>query len=118
MGAGAFQFSRFKNRCLTECRTPVGFLVERYRPGTVAAFRLGMSHGAFCVGCCWALMLLAFAAGAGNLLWMAALTTIMVIERTVSWGASIVRPVGAWLMVLGVLVVVHPIGFPAVLGPG
>jgi predicted metal-binding membrane protein len=117
IGAGAFQFSTLKDRCLRECRTPVGFLVERYRPGAAAAFRLGVAHGAFCVGCCWALMLVAFAAGAGNLLWMAALTTVMVIERSVPSGASIVRPVGVWLVALGVLVLLHPAGFPSVLAP-
>ena len=115
--AGAFQFSSVKDRCLTECRTPVGFLVERYRPGPGAAFRLGVSHSMFCIGCCWALMLVAFAAGAGNLVWMGVITTIMVVERTVSWGAAVVRPVGALLVALGVLVMAHPAGFPAVLGP-
>jgi predicted metal-binding membrane protein len=110
IAAGAFQFSSLKERCLTECRTPVGFLMERYRPGAAAAFRTGVSHAVFCIGCCWALMLVAFAAGAGNLVWMAILTTVMVVERTVSGGARIVRPVGTWLILLGVLTLLHPGG--------
>jgi predicted metal-binding membrane protein len=117
IGAGAFQFSRLKDRCLTECRTPVGFLMERYRPGAGAAFALGLFHGAYCVGCCWALMLVAFAVGVGSLLWMALLTTVMVLERTVSWGARAVRPVGVWLIVLGATVLVHLPGMPGALGP-
>jgi len=116
-GAGAFQFSALKDRCLTECRTPVGFLVERYRPGISSAFRVGSAHGVFCVGCCWALMLVAFAVGAGNLIWMALLTTVMAVERTVSWGPRIARPLGVVLIALGLLVMVHPAGLPAVFGP-
>jgi predicted metal-binding membrane protein len=117
VGAGAFQFSKLKSRCLTECRTPTGFLMERYRAGTGAAFRVGLSHGAFCLGCCWALMLVAFAVGMENLLWMGLLATVMVLERSVSWGSSVVRPVGVWLVVLGALVLLHPLGIPSVLGP-
>jgi predicted metal-binding membrane protein len=118
VGAGAFQFTALKDRCLAECRTPVGFLVQRYRPGARAALRIGVDHATFCIGCCWALMLVAFAVGAGNLLWMGALATAMALERTVSWGAAVVRPVGALLVLLGLTVAVHPAGFPALLGPG
>jgi predicted metal-binding membrane protein len=116
--AGAFQFSSLKDRCLTECRTPVGFLMERYRPGVRAAFRVGVSHGVSCVGCCWALMLVGFAAGAGNLLWMAVLTTVMVVERSTSRGRAVVRPVGVALVALAALVLLHPSWLPPVLGPG
>lgn len=116
--AGAFQFSDLKDRCLSECRTPLGFLMERYRPGARAAFRVGVAHGAFCVGCCWALMLVGFAAGAGNLLWMAVLTTVMAVERSAPRGRAIVRPVGAAFVALAGLVLLHPIWLPPMLGPG
>ena len=79
---GAFQFSSLKDRCLKECRHPAGFLLPRYQRGTRAAFRLGRQHGLFCLGCCWALMLVGFAAGVANLWWMATLTALMVFEKT------------------------------------
>jgi predicted metal-binding membrane protein len=102
--AGAFQFSTLKDRCLTLCRHPGGYLRQHYRRGAGAAFRLGAGHGVFCVGCCWALMLVAFAAGVASLWWMAALTAVMVFEKTGPGGRRGVRPIGAGLIVLGLLV--------------
>jgi predicted metal-binding membrane protein len=102
--AGAFQFSALKSRCLRVCRHPAAYLREHYRrSGTVAAFRLGGGHGIFCVGCCWALMLVAFAVGVANLWWMATLTAIMVFEKTVRSGLRGVRPVGLGLIGLGIV---------------
>jgi predicted metal-binding membrane protein len=103
--AGAFQFSRLKDRCLTVCRHPAGYLLQHYRRGTGAAFRLGAGHGVFCVGCCWALMLVAFAAGVANLWWMAALTAVTVFEKSGRGGRRGVRPIGLALITLGVLMV-------------
>jgi predicted metal-binding membrane protein len=117
IGAGAFQFSALKERCLTQCRTPVGFLVERYRPGARAAFQIGVAHGLSCLGCCWALMLVAFAAGTGDLAWMAGLACVMVIERSTSWGRSFVRPFGVALVCLGALVVIGSTLVPSLLSP-
>ena len=99
--AGAFQFTDLKERCLRECRTPGGFLTARYRRGVAAAFRIGVEHGAFCLGCCWALMLLMFAVGVANLGWMAPLTALMVYEKIGRFGERVVRPVGVALIVLG-----------------
>jgi predicted metal-binding membrane protein len=101
--AGGFQFSKVKDRCLTVCRHPAGYLLQHYRRGTDAAFRLGAGHGVFCVGCCWALMLVAFAAGVANLWWMAALTAVTVFEKTGRGGHRGVRPIGLGLIVLGIL---------------
>jgi predicted metal-binding membrane protein len=109
--AGAFQFSPLKNACLTACRNPVGFLWQHYRRGPAGAWRLGLRHGLSCLGCCWALMLLMFATGVGSLVWMLALTAVMVIEKTSRWGARLVAPVGVALLVAGIAVSV-----PAVLG--
>jgi predicted metal-binding membrane protein len=106
--AGAFQFSTLKDRCLRVCRHPGGYLLRHYRRGTAAAFRLGAGHGVFCVGCCWALMLVAFAAGVANLWWMAALTAVMVFEKTGPAGQRGVRPIGLGLIVLGILVLADP----------
>jgi predicted metal-binding membrane protein len=113
--AGAFQFSELKERCLTECRHPGPFLIQHYRRGASAAFRLGRIHGLFCLGCCWALMLVGFAAGVANLWWMAALTALMVFEKTGRGGDRGVVPIGAGLIVASALVLLAP-GLP-VLGP-
>jgi predicted metal-binding membrane protein len=116
--AGAFQFSDLKDRCLRQCRHPALYLQQHYRRGVGAAFRLGRGHGLFCLGCCWALMLLAFAVGVANLTWMAALTAIMVVEKATPAGRRAVRPVGLALLALGVLVLAHPAWLPAALTLG
>ncbi len=98
--AGAFQFSRLKYRCLEKCRTPLGFVIEHWRGRQQAwqAFALGAHHGLFCVGCCWALMLLMFVVGAGNPGWMLALAALMAIEKNVPWGRRISAPLGVALL--------------------
>jgi predicted metal-binding membrane protein len=106
--AGGFQFSTLKDRCLTVCRHPGGYLLQHYRRGVGGAFRLGAGHGLFCVGCCWALMLVGFAAGVANLWWMAALTAVMVFEKTAPAGRRGVRPIGLGLIVLGFLLLADP----------
>jgi predicted metal-binding membrane protein len=111
--AGAFQFSSLKDRCLHECRRPEAFLVGRYARGLPAAFRIGREHGLFCLGCCWALMLLMFAAGVANLAWMGALTLVMVIEKTARVGERAVGVIGVVLLLLGALALAHPPGFPS-----
>jgi predicted metal-binding membrane protein len=104
--AGAFQFSDLKDRCLRECRHPAPFLMSRYARGSAAAFRLGVSHGIFCLGCCWALMLVGFAAGVANLWWMAALTAVMVFEKTARRGREASAPIGFGLLVAGALTMI------------
>jgi len=99
--AGAFQFSSLKDACLRACRHPASFLHRHYRRGPRAAFELGARHGLFCVGCCWALMLVMFALGAANLIWMALLTALMVHEKTRPSGARTVPVTGAVLLAIG-----------------
>lgn len=101
--AGLFQFSDFKDSCLRQCRTPGQFLARHYRRGTRAAFDIGVRHGLFCLGCCWALMLLLFALGVANLALMAPLALLMVLEKTARWGGRLVVPVGAFLITAGAL---------------
>lgn len=103
--AGVFQFSPLKERCLRECRMPFSFLRQHYRRGVPAAWDLGLRHGLFCLGCCWALMLTMFAVGVGNLVWMAALTGVMVIEKSLPWGRRLAPVVGALLIAAGLFVV-------------
>ena len=106
--AGVFQFTPLKDACLSKCRLPGPFLMQRYRRGVSGAFALGRGHGLFCVGCCWALMLVTFAAGFANLWWMAALTAVMVYEKTGRYGRRLVPVIGVALVVVGALTALHP----------
>lgn len=101
IAAGAFQFSPLKEQCLRACRHPMSYLLRHYGRGPGAAWRLGLRHALFCLGCCWALMLVMFAVGAGNLAIMAALTGIMLVEKTQRWGGRLVPFVGAGLLLWG-----------------
>ncbi|MGZ5235954.1 MAG: DUF2182 domain-containing protein [Caldimonas sp.] len=98
--AGAFQFSPLKYRCLEKCRTPLSFVIEHWRGRAQArqAFLLGAHHGLFCVGCCWALMLLMFVVGAGSLGWMLLLAAAMAIEKNMPWGRRLSTPLGVALL--------------------
>ena len=96
--AGAFQFSSLKDACLDKCRHPGQFLMRFYERGPMGGFRLGARHGAFCVGCCWALMLVMFAAGVASLIWMALLTGVMIHEKTRPAGARAVPVTGVALL--------------------
>lgn len=109
---GAFQFSKLKDRCLRECRHPAGFLWSRYQRGTRGALRLGLGHGLFCLGCCWALMLVMFAAGVANLWWMAALGALMFYEKVGRVGDRATPVAGVLLLALAALVFVHPSWLP------
>jgi predicted metal-binding membrane protein len=104
LGAGLFQFSKLKDRCLEECRHPAAFLLRHYRRGLGEAFSLGRRHAFFCLGCCWALMLLMFAAGVANLSWMAALGAVMVYEKVGRHGKRLAPVVGIVLILWAALV--------------
>src|SRR5207237_8869230 len=112
--AGAFQFSRLKEQCLDQCRHPGAYLMRHYRHGIGAGFRMGRGHGLFCLGCCWALMLVSFAAGIANLAWMAVMTLIMVFEKTGPRGDRGVVPIGLTLIALGSLVALQPAWLPPI----
>jgi predicted metal-binding membrane protein len=102
--AGAFQFSPLKYRCLDKCRSPLSFVVEHWQGNRNRrnAFRLGLDSGIFCVGCCWALMLLMFAFSVGSLAWMFLLAIVMAVEKNVPWGRRMSAPVGVSLILAGV----------------
>jgi predicted metal-binding membrane protein len=104
--AGAVQFSPLTRRCLTLCRDPRAMLFGRYRRGAGGAWSLGVRHGLSCLGCCWALMLVMFAVGVSSLWWMAALTGVMVAEKTTRWGPRLVPVVGAGLLLAAFALVV------------
>jgi predicted metal-binding membrane protein len=107
--AGGFQFSRLKYRCLDKCRAPLSFVMEHWRGRHEQrnALWLGIHHGIFCVGCCWALMLLMFAVGVGNVGWMLALGALMAIEKNMPWGYRLSAPVGGVLLGCGALILLN-----------
>ena len=99
-GAGLFQWSALKYRCLEACRTPFTFVGARWHGRAPAreAFRIGLDHGLFCVGCCWALMLVMFVVGIGSVGWMLALAAVMAAEKNLSWGRRLRTPLGIGLV--------------------
>ena len=99
--AGAYQLTPIKQACLVQCQSPLGFLMSRWRPGSAGAFRMGLEHGAHCVGCCWALMLLLFAGGVMNLAVIAALTAFVAFEKLAPFGVNGARASGVLLLVAG-----------------
>ncbi len=105
--AGLWQFSPLKYRCLDECRSPLGFVMNRWRGVRPSreAFSLGVAHGLFCIGCCWSMMLVMFGLGLGSLAWMLVLGAVMAIEKNASWGRRISRPLGVLLILAAVAAV-------------
>ena len=101
IAAGLYQLSPVKAACLRQCRTPAQFLSREWRPGVTGAVRLGILHGAFCVGCCWALMALLFVGGVMNFAWIAVLTLIVGIEKLAPHGNWIGRAAGVGLIAWG-----------------
>jgi len=106
IGAGLYQFTPLKYRCLDKCRSPLSFVLGHWQGqhDRRNALWLGAHHGLFCVGCCWALMLVMFAVGVGNLGWMLLLGAVMAVEKNVSWGRQLSAPLGILLMVGGLAV--------------
>ena len=99
--AGVYQLAPFKGSCLRMCQSPIGFLMSRWRAGATGAFRMGLEHGAYCVGCCWGLMLLLFAGGVMNLIVIAALTLFVAFEKLTSFGMRGTRASGVLLIIAG-----------------
>ena len=99
--AGAWQFSPLKRLCLARCRTPIGFLLGEWREGVRGGFVMGLRHGGFCLGCCWALMALLFVGGAMNPAWVAALSVAVAIEKLVPGGERLSLGLGLALIAAG-----------------
>lgn len=105
--AGIFQFTNLKNACLAQCRSPFEFIMTRWREGWRGALRMGIEHGAFCAGCCWALMLLLFLVGVMNLYWVALLTTVVAVEKMMPTRARISAALGAILIGWGLFILIQ-----------
>ena len=107
MGTGAYQFSTLKEACLSKCRRPLTFFMQNWDEGP---WRMGLRLGAVCLGCCWALMALAFVGGTMNLLWMGGAMLLMMLEKLPTIGAVMTRPLGYGLLGLGAALVIFNLG--------
>lgn len=101
VGAGAFQFTPLKDSCIAHCRSPLSALMSHWREGPSGAFRMGLHHGTYCVGCCWALMALLFVLGVMNLLWVTGLAVLVLLEKTLPGGRWVTRGGGVLLVLWG-----------------
>ncbi len=112
LGAGLYQFTSLKGICLRHCQSPVGFVMTHWRDGYRGALHMGMVHGVFCLGCCWALFAVLVAAGVMSLAWMLLLTLVVFLEKVVpqvEWGS---KAVGVTLAVLGLVVMAGAVDMP------
>jgi predicted metal-binding membrane protein len=103
IAAGAYQLTPAKSKCLTKCQSPLGFLLSNWREGPTGALQLGIRHGIYCLGCCWALMCVLFVVGVMNLAWVAVLAAFILIEKSGITGLRIARAGGAVIIAAGVI---------------
>jgi predicted metal-binding membrane protein len=113
--AGAYQLSQWKGSCLAHCRSPLAFLTQHWQSGP---FRMGFVHGSYCLGCCWAVMSVLFAVGVMNLAWIAGLSALVLLEKTLPRGALVARGSGVLMLVAGMLVLARAFAQAAGLWPG
>ncbi len=106
MAAGFYQVTPLKQVCLRHCRSPLGFFMTEWREGPAGAFTMGLRHGVFCVGCCWMLMGLLFAAGVMNLLWVALIAIFVLLEKVLPWERLIANAAGLALIGAGLWIAV------------
>ncbi len=105
--AGIYQVTPWKNACLSHCRGPIAYLHEHWRAGKLGAFLMGARHGAFCLGCCWVLMLLLFVGGVMNLIWIAAITGFVLIEKLLPPGKLAERVTGGVMIVAAAVIMLR-----------
>jgi predicted metal-binding membrane protein len=107
IAAGLYQLTPFKRTCLQSCRSPAAFIARHWKRGVAGGFQLGVAHGLFCLGCCWALMLLLFVGGVMNLWWIGALTAFVLLEKLAPLGAQGGRFSGLLIIALGLWNAMH-----------
>ena len=105
--AAAYELTPLKDVCLAKCRSPLGFLVGSWREGLSGALNMGARHGAWCVGCCWALMASLFALGVMSVAWMAFVAALIAAEKTLPWRRTVTYGTAALLLLLGVVPISH-----------
>ena len=116
--AAVYELTPLKNACLGRCRSPLGFLLGSWRDGPRGALRLGLAHGAWCVGCCWALMASLFALGVMSVTWMAFVAALIATEKLLPWRRVATYGTAAVLLALGVLLLAAPDALPGLTIPG
>lgn len=115
--AAIYELTPLKDVCLGKCRSPLGFLLGTWRDGRWGALRMGAKHGAWCVGCCWALMASLFALGVMSLVWMAFVAGLIAVEKTLPWRRVATYATASLLLTLGVLLLAAPHAIPALTIP-
>ena len=115
--AAVYELTPLKDVCLGKCRSPLGFLLGSWRDGRSGALRMGAEHGAWCVGCCWALMASLFALGVMSVAWMAFVAALIAVEKTLPWRRVATYGTAAMLLALGVLVLAAPDAMPGLTIP-
>jgi predicted metal-binding membrane protein len=116
--AAVYELTPLKDVCLAKCRSPLGFLLGAWRDGVHGALSMGMRHGAWCVGCCWALMAALFALGVMSLAWMAFVAALIALEKLLPWGRPVTMGTAALLFTFGILLVAAPDAVPGLTVPG
>jgi predicted metal-binding membrane protein len=117
VAAAAYEFTPLKNACLTRCRGPLSFILESWRDGRLGALRMGIEHGGWCVGCCWALMAALFALGVMSIPWMVVVALLIAVEKLLPWRTAATAAVAVALLVLAIGVAVAPDSVPALTTP-
>ena len=102
--AGLYEFSPLKGRCLSHCRSPLDWIAHHQRPGSLGALQMGMNHGLYCLGCCWMLMSLLFVGGVMNLLWVAVIAAVVLVEKLLPGGPMAAKLAGGALVLFGAYV--------------
>jgi predicted metal-binding membrane protein len=118
IAAAVYELTPLKDACLGRCRSPLGFLLGAWRDGPRGALQMGAKHGAWCLGCCWALMASLFALGVMSLAWMALIAALIAVEKTLPWRRVAVYGTTAILLALGVLLLAAPDAIPGLTLPG
>jgi predicted metal-binding membrane protein len=108
VAAGLYQLTPLKDLCLSKCRTPITFIMTSWRDGAAGALRMGLLHGAYCLGCCWLLFVILFPLGIMNIAAMAVITLVIFAEKTLPWGRAAVSAAAVALIVYGLIVLAAP----------
>jgi predicted metal-binding membrane protein len=116
--AAAYELTPLKDICLGKCRSPLGFLVGSWRDGAAGGLQMGVRHGGWCIGCCWALMASLFALGVMSIVWMAVVAGLIAFEKLIPWRRAATYGTAGVLLVLGVLLLAAPDALPALTIPG
>ena len=118
LAASIYELTPLKDVCLGKCRSPLGFLLGSWRDGLLGAIEMGARHGAWCLGCCWALMASLFALGVMSIGWMAFVAALIAAEKVLPWGRAATYATAGVLLVLGVLLLAAPHAIPGLTIPG